>query len=129
MVPSLADRVELRAAKSADLAVISRIMNRPPEPPLATLLGVSRASRIGDLLVREGLTIALAHTTLAVLSGDVVGVMDCDNQPGMKTTPTQLLRLLPRALAIVAPIAPRAIYGMWLPTGAVRASGGCIHNR
>lgn len=114
MATSVASQVEVRAATPSDLAAISRIMNHPPEPPLATLLGADRASRLGDLLVRAGITITLADTVVAVLEGDVVGVMDCGGESRMTTTAGQVLRLLPRLLLIVGPIAPRALYGMWL---------------
>jgi len=114
MTSSLADQVELRPAVQADIGDISRIMNYPPEPPTATLLGSDRASRFGDLLVREGVSIALAHTVVAVIDGAVVGVMDCGNQYAVRATTASFLRLLPRLLRIVGPATPRALYGMWL---------------
>ena len=112
--PPLTDRVELRVATEADVGAISRIMNYPPEPPTAALFGSDRASRLGDLLVREGVSISLAHTTVAVLDSAVVGVMECGSQHAMRMTAGLLLRLLPRMLVILGPVAPRAFYGLWL---------------
>ena len=114
MAPLLAERVEMRAATPSDLADISRIMNYPPEPPMATLLGGDRASRLGELFVRNGASIALAHTTVAVLDDAVVGVLDCGSQYGVRLTAGRLLRMLPHILVILGPVTPRAVYGMWL---------------
>jgi GNAT superfamily N-acetyltransferase len=114
MVTSVAGQLVLRAASTDDIAVISRIINVPPEPPLAHLLGPGRASRLGDLFVREGITIAIPDTTVAVLDGEVVGVMDCGGASRMSLTAGQLLGLLPRILGILWPILPRALYGFWV---------------
>jgi GNAT superfamily N-acetyltransferase len=111
---SLAERLELRAATPADLGDISRIMNYPPEPPMATLLGSDRASRLGDLLVRNGASIALARTTVATLDSAVAGVLDCGSQYGVRLTAGLILRLIPRILFILGPVTPRAVYGMWV---------------
>jgi GNAT superfamily N-acetyltransferase len=114
MDQSLSDVVALRQAIKADLLVISRIMNYPPEPPTATLLGVERASRLGDLLVRSGVSIALARTTVAILDGAVVGVMDCGSQYAIRMSAAGLLQLIPRAVAVLGPALPRGLCGMWL---------------
>jgi GNAT superfamily N-acetyltransferase len=113
-VPPLAHRAALRPAAAADIGDISRIMNYPPEPPTAALFGRDRASRLGDLLVREGVSISLAHTTVAVLDGAVVGVMECGSQHSMRMTAARLLRLITRMLVILGPVAPRALRGLWL---------------
>ncbi len=110
----MTERVEMRTATKADLRDISRIMNYPPEPPMATLLGSDRASRLGDLLVRNGASIALARTTVATVDDAVAGVMDCGSQYGVRVTAGLLLRLLPRILFILGPVTPRAVYGMWV---------------
>ncbi len=110
----LFDVVELRPAGDGDLSEISRIMNHPPEPPTATLLGADRASKLGDLLVRSGASVALARTTVATLDGAVVGVMDCGSQYAIRMTLPSLLRLLPRVVVVLGPALPRALYGMWL---------------
>ncbi len=111
---ALAERVQLRAATPADLAAISRIMNYPPEPPMATLLGPDRASRLGQIFVLGGASIALDSTTVAVLDGTVAGVLDCGSQYGVRLTAWRLLRMLPQMLLILGPVTPRALYGMWL---------------
>jgi len=113
--PSLSEQIVLRAATAADLSDISRIMNHPPEPPMSALLGHERASRLGDLLVRAGVTISLSSTTVAVVGDSVVGVMDCGSQYGLRPTPASVLRLLPRALLIIGlRNLPRALRGMLL---------------
>lgn len=114
MAAPLANQIQLRQATAADLPAISRIMNYPPEPPMATLLGSDRASRLGDLLVRSGATIALRATTVAVLDGAVVGVLDCGSQYGVRLSAGRLLRMLPQAFAILGPRLPRAVHGLWL---------------
>lgn len=114
MAASLAERVEMRPATAADLPDISRIMNYPPEPPMATLLGSDRANRLGELFVLSGASIALGSSTVAVLDGAVVGVLDCGSQHGVRLTAWRLLRMLPHMLFILGPVAPRALYGMWL---------------
>jgi ribosomal protein S18 acetylase RimI-like enzyme len=112
--PPLGDDVVLRPATAADLGAISRVMNHPPEPPSATLLGSRRASRVGDLLVSAGVSISLPHTTVAVLGGRVVGVMDCGSQYGVRASAASFIRLLPRMLFVLGPAVPRALYGMVL---------------
>ncbi len=81
---------------------------------MATLLGSDRASRLGDLLVRNGASIALARTTVATLDGAVAGVLDCGSQYGVRLTAGLILRLIPRILFILGPVTPRAAYGMWV---------------
>lgn len=107
----LGDEVVLRAATAEDIADISRVINYPPEPPSATLLGSRRASHVGDLFVRAGAFISLRHTTVAVLDGQVVGAMDCSGQQAVKGGPVMYIRLLPRLLWILGPAMPRAIRG------------------
>lgn len=114
MAASFAEGAEMRAATPADLAGIARIMNYPPEPPMATLLGSGRASRLGELFALNGMSIALAHTTVAVVDGAVAGVLECGIQYGAGLTAGRLLRLLPRVLFILGPVTPRAVYGTWL---------------
>jgi GNAT superfamily N-acetyltransferase len=113
--PSPVDQLVLRSATVADLVAISRIMNYPPEPPLSASLGSDRASRLGDLLVRSGITISLRQTTVAVIEDAVVGVMDAGTEYPAATTLGQVVRLLPRALAIIGPMHfRRALYGVYL---------------
>ncbi len=81
---------------------------------MATLLGEDRASRLGELFVLSGASIALESTTVATLDTAVVGVLDCGSQYGVRLTAGRVLRMLPRMLAILGPVAPRALYGMWL---------------
>jgi ribosomal protein S18 acetylase RimI-like enzyme len=114
MKPPLSKVVELRQAVEDDLPAIARIMNHPPEPPTATLLGADRASRLGDLLVRSGVSIVLARTTVAVLDGALVGVVDCGSQSAIRITAAQLLRLLPGVCVVLGPRLPRGLYGLWL---------------
>ena len=114
MAELLGEQIEVRAATLADVPDISRIMNYPPEPPMARLLGSRRASRLGDLLVRAGAPDALAHTTVAVLNGAVAGVLGCGSPRGMQPAAAQLVRLVPCILVILGPGAPRAVYGLWL---------------
>jgi len=114
MDQQLTDVVQLRPAGEVDLPDISRIMNYPPEPPTATLLGAVRASRFGDLLVRSGASVALERTTVATLNAAVVGMMDCGSQYAVRLTFPRVLRLLPRAVVVLGPALPRGLYGMWL---------------
>ena len=114
MTASMAERIEMRAATTADLADISRIMYYPPEPPMAELLGTDRASRLGDLFVRNGASIALDSTTVAILDGKLAGVLDCGSQYGVRLTAGKLLRMLPQVLFILGRRIPRALYGTWL---------------
>jgi ribosomal protein S18 acetylase RimI-like enzyme len=114
MAASLAEGAEIRAATPADLADIARIMNYPPEPPMATLLGSGRSSRLGELFALNGASITLAHTTVAVVDGAVAGVLECGIQYGAGLTTGRLLRLLPRVIFILGPVTPRALYGTWL---------------
>lgn len=114
MTSSLAEEVELRAANDTDIGAISRVVNWPPEPPMATLLGSDRASRLGDLLVRAGVTIALTHTTVAVLNCAVVGVLDCGSENAERPSAARLLLGLPHMFAILGLALPRAFYGLWL---------------
>jgi hypothetical protein len=120
MEPSLAERVALRAATPVDFGDISRIMNYTPEPPMATLLGSDRASRLGELLVRNGASIVLARTTVATLDGAVAGVLGLREPVGVRLTAGLILRLIPRALFILGPVTPRAVHGnVGAPAGAV----------
>jgi GNAT superfamily N-acetyltransferase len=113
--PLLGDQIALRSATTADLDAISRITNYPPEPPMSASLGTDRASRLGDLLVRAGVTISPRQTTVAVLDDVVVGVMDAGTAYPATVTFGQVVRLLPRALAIIGPTRlRRALYGVYL---------------
>ena len=114
MAAPFAERVEMRPATAADLPDISRIMNYPPEPPMAMLLGSKRARRLGELFVLSGASIALESTTVAILDGAVVGVLDCGSQYGVRLTAGRLLRMLPQMLFILGLVTPRALHGMWL---------------
>jgi ribosomal protein S18 acetylase RimI-like enzyme len=114
MTTSVVGQVVLRAATPDDIAVISRIINVPPEPPLAHAIGPDRATRLGDLFVREGVTIAIPDTTVAVLDGEVVGVMDCGGGSTVELATGQALRMLPRILVIVWPVLPRALRSFWV---------------
>lgn len=113
MSGSLAD-LEIRAAKRADLPTISRIMNYPPEPPMATMLGAVRASRLGDILVRAGINLSLEDSMVAVVDGKVAGVMECGGRSGPGTATGRYLRLLPQIVSTLGPALPRAVYGMRL---------------
>jgi ribosomal protein S18 acetylase RimI-like enzyme len=114
MATSVVGQVVLRAATPDDIAVISRIINVPPEPPLAHAIGPDRATRLGDLFVREGVTIAIPDTTVAVLDGEVVGVMDCGGGSTVELATGQALRMLPRILGIVWPVLPLALRSFWV---------------
>jgi len=114
MRESTADELEIRAATRADIGVISRIMNYPPEPPMAAMLGASRAGRLGDIFVRAGISLKLHHSVVAVLNGAVAGVMECGGRTGPATNASSYLRLLPRVLPALGPVTPRAVYGFWL---------------
>jgi ribosomal protein S18 acetylase RimI-like enzyme len=114
MATSLSQRVELRAAVSEDIDDIARIINYPPEPPLAKLLGSRRASRIGELLVKSGAYPSLSHTTVAVVDGAVAGVLECGSDSSISPSAGEFLPLLPRMLIILGPVTPRGVYGFWL---------------
>ena len=114
MAESLPNKVEIRPATPADLSAISRIMNYPPEPPMATILGAERASRLRDIFVRAGISLKLDHSVVAVLDGAVAGVMECGGRSGPSTGASSYLRLLPRILLVLGPVTPRAVRGFWL---------------
>jgi ribosomal protein S18 acetylase RimI-like enzyme len=114
MSESLADEVEIRKAARADLDSISRIMNYPPEPPLATMLGVRRASRLGDILVKAGINIRLEDSVVATAGGKTVGVMECGGRSAPGAGTGSYLRILPQILLALGPALPRAAYGFWL---------------
>jgi len=80
MAAPFAERVEMRPATAADVPGIARIMNYPPEPPMAVLLGSARASRLAELFVLSGASIAPESTTVAILDRAVVGVLDWTSQ-------------------------------------------------
>ena len=109
----MADQMEIRAATRADIGVISRIMNYPPEPPLATMLGAERASRLGDILVRAGINLSLEDAVVAVVDGKVAGVMECGGRVVPSSGVTSYLRLLPQIVPALGPALPRAAYGFW----------------
>ena len=110
----MADPLKIRAATRADIGVISRIMNYPPEPPMATMLGAERASRLGDILVRAGVNLKLENAVVAIVDGKVAGVMECGGSSGPVTGASSYLRLLPRILLALGPVTPRAVRGFWL---------------
>lgn len=114
MSESLAGQIEIRPATRADVGVISRIMNYPPEPPLATMLGAERASRLGDILVRAGINLSLEDSVVAVVDGKVAGVMECGGRSVPSAGTSSYLRLLPRIVPALGPALPRAAYGFWL---------------
>jgi GNAT superfamily N-acetyltransferase len=106
--------VEIRAAKRSDIGVISRIMNDPPEPPLATMVGSNRATRLGDILVRAGINLKLENAFVAVTDGKVAGVMECGGRSGPGAGAGALFKLLPQIVPALGTALPRAAYGMWL---------------
>jgi len=110
----MADQLEIHGATRADIGVISRIMNYPPEPPVATMLGAERASRLGDILVRAGINLKLENAVVAIADGKVAGVMECGGSSGPSTGAGSYLRLLPRILLALGPVTPRAVHGFWL---------------
>jgi ribosomal protein S18 acetylase RimI-like enzyme len=114
MPESLANQIEIRAATRADIGVISRIINYPPEPPMATMLGTKRASRLGDILVRAGINLRIEDAVVAVVDGRVAGVMECGGRavPGSRTN--DYLKLVPQIVPALGLALPRAAYGMWL---------------
>jgi len=105
--------VHLRAAGSEDINDIARIINDPPEPPMAKLLGQERATKLGTLLVKSGAYPTLENTTLAEVDGRVAGVLACGAAEGPALM-RELLPLAPRLLLLLGPVTPRAIYGFWL---------------
>ena len=115
--PSVAVDIVLRPAARADLDAIARIMNEPPEPPSAVLMGARPASRLGTLFVRAGISITLPQTTVATLDGRVAGVMECGRQDPSKLTPARALRLVPVAMRGVAIVGvtrvPRVLRGFY----------------
>jgi len=106
--------IQIRTAMRADLPAISRIMNYPPEPPMAKMLGAHRVSRLGDILVRAGIALKLKDAVVALVDGKVAGVMECGGRTGPGTDARSYLRLLPRILLALGPMTPRAVYGFWL---------------
>jgi GNAT superfamily N-acetyltransferase len=89
-------------------------MNVPPEPPLATMLGRKRASRLGDILVRGGINLRVADSFVAVSDERVVGVVECGGRSGPGPGPGSLLPLLPQVVPALGTALPKAVYGMWL---------------
>jgi ribosomal protein S18 acetylase RimI-like enzyme len=114
MATTLGQQVQLRPARPEDIDDIARIINDPPEPPLAAMFGQKRATRFGTLMVKSGAYPSLPHTTVAVLDGRVVGVLSCGGGTGVGPSIREFLRVLPRLAMILGPAIPRAIYGFWL---------------
>ena len=110
----LLSEVEIRAANRADLPTISRIMNYPPERPLATMLGAERASRLGDILVRAGINLSLQDSVVAIVEGKVAGVMECGGRAVPGAGASSYLRLLPQIVPALGLALPRGAYGFWL---------------
>ena len=102
----------IRAAKRSDIRAIARIMNYPPEPPMAVLLGADRASRLGEWLVLNGVVLSIEHSFVAEAGGRVVGVIECGTKTGGDVTAFGGMQLLPRALLIAGSKIPRAIAGL-----------------
>jgi ribosomal protein S18 acetylase RimI-like enzyme len=106
--------IEIRAAEPADLPAISRIMNWPPEPPLAMMVGAARASRLGDILVRAGINLKIEDAFVAVVDGGVAGVMECGGRSGPGAGLGNFVPLLPQIIPALGTALPRAVRGMWL---------------
>jgi GNAT superfamily N-acetyltransferase len=109
MTNAAATALTIRPATRDDLADIARIMNDPPEPPAAALLGRDTATRLGSLFVHAGISISLSQTRVAVVDGRVVGVMECGHRDGSKLTPFRVLRLARAVLRAVWIIGPRGL--------------------
>lgn len=109
------DQLLVRPASASDIDAISRIMNRPPEPPSAAALGPELASRLGDLLVRAGINLSLPRAAVAVLGEEVVGVIDAGPSQSRVHGVADMGRLLARALVIIGPVQfPRVVYAFYL---------------
>jgi ribosomal protein S18 acetylase RimI-like enzyme len=106
--------IEIRAAKRSDIAAISRIMNRPPEPPLAKMVGTRRATKLGDILVRAGISLKLEDAFVAVLAGTASGVVECGGRSGPGAGVGAYLKLIPQIVPALGTALPRAVHGMWL---------------
>lgn len=104
--------IDIRPATRADLTAISRIMNEPPEPPLATMFGANRATRLGHILVHAGINVKLDDSFVAVVDGNVVGVLECGGRSGPGAGPGAYLKLFPQLLPALGTALPRAIRGM-----------------
>jgi len=104
--------IEIRAANQADMGAISRIMNYPPEPPTAAMLGAERASRLGDILVRAGINLKIDDAFVAVVDEIVAGVMECGGRGVPGAGVGALLPLLPRIVPVLGFALPRGVRGM-----------------
>jgi GNAT superfamily N-acetyltransferase len=107
------ENVQIRAAEHADIAAITRIMNYPPEPPFATMLGSKRASRLGDILVRAGINLKLEDSFVAVVEDGVAGVLECGGRSGPGAGVGDFVKLLPQIVPALGTAFPRAVRGMW----------------
>ena len=112
MNPAPLNDVEIRPASRSDIHAISRIMNYPPEPPSATMLGSVRASKLGDILVKAGINLKIEDSFVAVASGTVVGVIECGGRSVPGTGTVSLLKLLPQIVLALGPKLPTALSGM-----------------
>lgn len=106
--------IEIRAAQPSDISAISRIMNRPPEPPLATMVGARRATKLGDILVKAGINLKLEDAFVAVLDGKVAGVIECGGHSGPGAGLGAYLKLLRQIAPALGTALPRAVNGMRL---------------
>jgi ribosomal protein S18 acetylase RimI-like enzyme len=109
---SLLNHIEIRPASRSDIHAISRIMNYPPEPPSATMLGTERASRLGDILVKAGVNLKIEDSFVAVTDGKIVGVIECGGRSVPGAGLGTLLKLLPQIVPALGTALPKAIAGM-----------------
>ncbi len=108
-----------RPAAPQDFERAWSIVNEPPSRESIGMAGdARRAVAVGNVLARHGLGIDISQTTLAMLDGQIVGVLEAYGaEHHRKIAPLTVLRLIPRAIRLLGPRQT-----LWLPA-ALRARG------
>ena len=103
--PIAAGSLAMRPATTGDLDRITEIINDPPAAEAVHIAGGrDRAMRAARLLVRQGISLRLEHTTVAELDGAIAGVIDAGPRRGdVRVTPMLVARLIAPLLLIIGP--------------------------
>jgi len=99
------DGLAFRPAAPEDFERAWSIVNDPPSRESIGMAGdARRAVALGNALARYGIAIDLSCVTLAILDGQIVGVLEAyaADHP-RKIPPMTMLRLLPHAIRILGP--------------------------
>jgi ribosomal protein S18 acetylase RimI-like enzyme len=97
--------VTIRPAQSGDLdRLIAILYDDPPRDLLGLVPDPAKARAVGAALVRHGLAIDMRLTAVALVDGQVVGLIELRRRgEGIQMTPWSVLRVAGRVLTIVGP--------------------------